>query len=39
MGYPILFALQICQKSVAGGTIDGMHLHFSKNLFTFPVVS
>ena len=30
--------LQISQKSVAGGTIDGMHLHFSKNSFTFPVV-
>ena len=31
--------LQISQKSVAGGTIDGMHLHFSKNSFTFPVMS
>ena len=31
--------LQISQKSVAGGTIDGMHLQFSKNSFKFPVVS
>ena len=31
--------LQISHKSVAGDTIDGMHLHVSKNSFTFPVVS
>ena len=31
--------LQITQKSVAGDTVDGMHLHFSKNSFTFAVVS
>ena len=29
----------ISQTSVAGGTIDGMHLHFSKSSFTFPLVS
>ena len=32
-GYSIWFA------SVEGVTIDGMHLHFSKNSFTFLVVS
>ena len=31
--------LQIFKKSDAGDTIDNMHLHFSKNSFTFPVVS
>ena len=31
--------LQFSQKSVVGATIDGMYLHFSKNSFTFPVVS
>ena len=31
--------LQVSQKPVEGDTIDGMHLLFSENSFTFPVVS
>ena len=31
--------LKISQKSVAEDTIDGIYLQFSKNSFTFPVVS
>ena len=31
--------LQISLKTVARDTIDVMHLYFSKNSFTFPVVS
>ena len=31
--------LQIYQTSVAEGSKDGMHLHFSKNSFTLPLVS
>ena len=31
--------LQYSLKSVAGGTIDGMDLHFSNILFNIPVVS
>ena len=36
-GYLIWFAS--ANFPAAGDTIDGMHLHFSKNSFTFPVVS
>ena len=37
--YPIWIASANFQKSVTGGIIDGMHLHFSTKSFTFPVVS
>ena len=31
------FLLQVSSKSAAKDTINSMHLHFSKNKFTFPV--
>ena len=38
-GYPRWLASVNSWKSVAGDTIDGMHLDFSKSLLKFPVVS